>query len=252
MRRSLVAGNWKMHGSQEMVAQLLQGLTSGIGAGLEGVDVVVCPPSPYLQLSQSLLQRSAVVLGAQNVHDQPAGAFTGEVAVSMLIDFGVQFVITGHSERRQLFGETDEMVARKFAAIHEQGLTPVLCVGETLAQREEGAAEAVVAAQLDAVFEHNGIAVMKDAVIAYEPVWAIGTGKTASPAQAQQMHSFIREQLARRDAEVAGQTRILYGGSVNADNARELFAQADIDGGLVGGASLKVDEFITICKSVSE
>jgi len=252
MRRSLVAGNWKMHGSQEMVAQLLQGLTSGIGVGLEGVDVVVCPPSPYLQLSQSLLQRSAVVLGAQNVHDQPGGAFTGEVAVSMLIDFGVQFVITGHSERRQLFGETDEMVARKFAAIHEQGLTPVLCVGETLAQREEGAAEAVVAAQLDAVFEHNGIAVMKDAVIAYEPVWAIGTGKTASPAQAQQMHSFIREQLARRDAEVAGQTRILYGGSVNADNARELFAQADIDGGLVGGASLKVDEFITICKSVSE
>lgn len=252
MRRSLVAGNWKMHGSQEMVSQLLQGLTSGIGTELDDVDVVVCPPSPYLQLSQSLLQNSSVALGAQNVHDQPGGAFTGEVAVSMLTDFGVRFVITGHSERRQMFGETDEVVARKFAAIHGQGLTPVLCVGETLTQREEGVAEAVVAAQLDAVFAHNGIAAMKDAVIAYEPVWAIGTGKTASPAQAQQMHSFIREQLARRDAEVAGQTRILYGGSVNADNARELFAQADIDGGLVGGASLKVDEFITICKSVSE
>ena len=252
MRRSLVAGNWKMHGSQEMVSQLLQGLTNGIGTELDEVDVVVCPPSPYLQLSQSLLQNSNVALGAQNVHDQPGGAFTGEVAVSMLMDFGVRFVITGHSERRQMFGETDEVVARKFATIHGQGLTPVLCVGETLAQRDEGVAEAVVAAQLDAVFARNGIAAMKDAVIAYEPVWAIGTGKTASPAQAQQMHSFIREQLARRDAEVAGQTRILYGGSVNADNARELFAQADIDGGLVGGASLKVDEFITICKSVSE
>lgn|SRR5690606_5645687 len=252
MRRSLVAGNWKMHGSQEMVSRLLQGLTDGIGTGLGDVDVVVCPPTPYLQLSQSLLQDSTVTLGAQNVHDQPGGAFTGEVAVSMLMDFGVRFVITGHSERRQLFGETDEVVARKFAAIHEQGLTPVLCVGETLAQREEGAAEAVVATQLNAVFEHNGIAAMKDAVIAYEPVWAIGTGKTASPAQAQQMHSFIREQLAKLDADVAGQTRIVYGGSVNADNARELFAQVDIDGGLVGGASLKLDEFITICKSVSE
>lgn len=252
MRRSLVAGNWKMHGSQEMVSRLLQGLTDGIGTGLGDVDVVVCPPTPYLQLSQSLLQDSTVTLGAQNVHDQPGGAFTGEVAVSMLMDFGVRFVITGHSERRQLFGETDEVVARKFAAIHEQGLTPVLCVGETLAQREEGAAEAVVATQLNAVFQHNGIAAMKDAVIAYEPVWAIGTGKTASPAQAQQMHSFIREQLAKLDADVAGQTRIVYGGSVNADNARELFAQVDIDGGLVGGASLKLDEFITICKSVSE
>jgi len=241
-----------MHGSQEMVSRLLQGLTDGIGTGLGDVDVVVCPPTPYLQLSQSLLQDSTVTLGAQNVHDQPGGAFTGEVAVSMLMDFGVRFVITGHSERRQLFGETDEVVARKFAAIHEQGLTPVLCVGETLAQREEGAAEAVVATQLNAVFQHNGIAAMKDAVIAYEPVWAIGTGKTASPAQAQQMHSFIREQLAKLDADVAGQTRIVYGGSVNADNARELFAQVDIDGGLVGGASLKLDEFITICKSVSE
>lgn len=252
MRRSLVAGNWKMHGSREMVTELLQGLASGIDAGLEGVDVVVCPPSPYLQLSQSLLRNSPVALGAQNAHDQPDGAFTGEVAVSMLTDFGVQFVIAGHSERRQLFGETDLVVARKFAAIQEQGITPVLCLGETLEQREEGSAEAVVAAQLDAVLEHSGIEAMADAVIAYEPVWAIGTGKTASPAQAQQMHRFIREQLAKRDAEVAEQTRILYGGSVNADNARELFAQVDIDGGLVGGASLKADEFITICKSVSE
>lgn len=252
MRRSLVAGNWKMHGSREMVTELLQGLASGIDTGPESVDVVVCPPSPYLQLSQSLLQDSTVVLGAQNVHDQPSGAFTGETSVSMLADFGVRFVITGHSERRQLFGETDQVVARKFAAIREQGMTPVLCLGETLEQREEGVAEATVAAQLDAVLEHSSIAAMADAVIAYEPVWAIGTGKTASPAQAQQMHRFIREQLARRDARVAGQTRILYGGSVNADNARELFAQADIDGGLVGGASLKLDEFITICKSVSE
>ena len=252
MRRSLVAGNWKMHGSRAMVTELLQELASGIDTGIEGVDVVVCPPSPYLQLSQSLLQDGAVALGAQNAHDQPSGAFTGEVAVSMLADFGVQFVIAGHSERRQLFGETDEVVARKFAAIQEQGIVPVLCLGETLEQREEGVAEAVVAAQLSAVLEHSGIEAMADAVIAYEPVWAIGTGKTASPAQAQQMHRFIREQLARHDAEIAEQTRILYGGSVNAGNARELFAQADIDGGLVGGASLKADEFITICKSVSE
>lgn len=251
MRRSLVAGNWKMHGSRDSIADLLQALIRKSGLGFDAVDLVVCPPSPYLQMCQQLLDGSDWQLGAQNVHSQPCGAYTGEVAAPMLADFSVRYVLVGHSERRQLAGETDAIIAEKFSAVLHHSMRPILCLGETLEERETGRAEEVVATQLNAVLEHSGVAAMTDAVIAYEPVWAIGTGRTASAGQAQQMHRFIRELMARRSARVAGQIRIIYGGSVNAGNARELFAQPDIDGGLVGGASLKADEFITICNSVS-
>lgn len=251
MRRRLVAGNWKMHGSRESIADLLQALVRKSGAGFDAIDLVVCPPSPYLQMCEQVLGGSFWQLGAQNVHSQPCGAYTGEVAAPMLADFSVRYVLIGHSERRQLAGETDAMIAEKFSAVLRHSMRPILCLGETLEERESGRAEEVVAAQLNAVLEHSGVSAMADAVIAYEPVWAIGTGRTASAGQAQEMHRFIRELMARRSARVAGQIRIIYGGSVNAGNARELFAQSDIDGGLVGGASLKADEFITICKSVS-
>ncbi len=251
MRRSLVAGNWKMHGSRESIADLLQALIKGARDGIDGVDVVVCPPLPYLQMSQQMLAGSVWQLGAQTVHSQPCGAYTGEVAASMLADFSVRYVLVGHSERRQLAHETDAVVAEKFSAVLRHAISPILCLGETLEERESGRAEEVVAMQLNAVLEHSGVSAMANAVIAYEPVWAIGTGRTASAGQAQEMHRFIRELMARRSAKVAGQIRIIYGGSVNAGNARALFAQSDIDGGLVGGASLKADEFLTICKSVS-
>lgn len=251
MRRNLVAGNWKMHGSRDTITELLQALVKEVGAGLHDVDMVVCPSGPYLQLSQNLIKDSELLLGAQDVHSQPFGAYTGEVSASMLADFAVRYVIVGHSERRQLAGETDELVAQKFAAVMANGMYPILCVGEALEDRESGSAEEVVARQLNAVLDTNGVDAMTEGVIAYEPVWAIGSGQTATPDQAQQMHRFIRDQVSRRSTKMAGQVRVIYGGSVNAQNARELFAQADIDGGLVGGASLKADEFITICKSVS-
>lgn len=251
MRRSLVAGNWKMHGSTDSIADLLQALIREPGLGIDDADLVVCPPFPYLQMSQQVLGGSSWQLGAQNVHSQFCGAYTGEVAAPMLADFSVRYVLVGHSERRQLARETDALVAEKFSAVLRHSMRPILCLGETLDERESGRAEEVVAEQLNAVLEHSGVSAMADAVIAYEPVWAIGTGRTASAGQAQEMHRFIRELVARRSAKVAGQIRIIYGGSVNAGNAREIFAQSDIDGGLVGGASLKADEFITICKSVS-
>ncbi|MCP5357029.1 MAG: triose-phosphate isomerase [Pseudomonadales bacterium] len=247
MRRSLVAANWKMNGSAESIAELLGALRQSLD-GFAAADVLVCPPMPYLDLCGRLLEGSAIRLGAQNAHEAPSGAFTGETAVSMLQDFGVSHVILGHSERRQLFGETDAQVVAKCVAAQEQGIEPVLCVGETLQEREAGQAEAVVARQLKAVLD---VCAPENLVVAYEPVWAIGTGQTATPLQAQQMHAFIREQVAARSTEVADSMRILYGGSVNAENAAQLFAERDIDGGLVGGASLKPTEFITICKSVS-
>lgn len=247
MRRSLVAANWKMNGSAESIAELLGALRQSLD-GFAAADVLVCPPMPYLDLCGRLLEGSAIRLGAQNAHEAPSGAFTGETAVSMLQDFGVSHVILGHSERRQLFGETDAQVVAKCVAAQEQGIEPVLCVGETLKEREAGQAEAVVARQLKAVLD---VCAPENLVVAYEPVWAIGTGQTATPLQAQQMHAFIREQVAARSTEVADSMRILYGGSVNAENAAQLFAERDIDGGLVGGASLKPTEFITICKSVS-
>lgn len=194
-----------------------------------------------------MLKDTDVALGAQSVCAEPLGAFTGEISGSMLLDVGCRYVLVGHSERRQLYGESDALVARKFLATQSQGLTPVLCVGETLEERESGRTTQVVERQLEAVLSVSGVAALGNAVIAYEPVWAIGTGRTASPEQAQEVHALIRAKVAALDATIAGSVRILYGGSVKASNARELFAMADIDGGLVGGASLMAEEFAQIC-----
>jgi triosephosphate isomerase (TIM) len=247
VRRYLVAGNWKMNGSRAANAELVRGTLAGLGR-CPGVEVVLCPPAPYLESVGSLLQGSAARLGAQNLCDQDKpGAFTGEVHGAMLRDVGCHYVIVGHSERRALYGETDEVVARKFRAAQAGGLVPILCVGETLAEREAGRTEAVLARQFGAVMEACGVAAFERAVVAYEPVWAIGTGRTATPAQAQEAHAFLRAQIAGRDARIAAALRLLYGGSVKSDNAATLFAGPDVDGGLIGGASLKADEFLAIC-----
>ena len=247
IRRKLVAGNWKMHGSlaanRELIAALLPLLP-----GASASDVAVCVPVAYAAQVRDLLGGSRVMLGAQTLSEFASGAYTGEVAGAMLRELGCALVLVGHSERRALFGETNVQVAAKLKAALGAGLRPVLCVGETLAEREAGTTEAVVGAQLDAVLAANdGVAQLARSVIAYEPVWAIGTGKTATPAQAQAVHAFIRARIAQRDAAVAVQVQILYGGSVKAANAKELFACADIDGGLVGGASLQAQEFAAIC-----
>lgn len=246
MRRPLVAGNWKMHGSRAEAAQLLDELIHQQSAALTA-EVAVCPPFVYLPDAARRLKESNIALGGQNVCAEPVGAFTGEVSAAMLKDVGCRYVIVGHSERRALFHEDDKLVARKFMAVQSQKLIPILCVGETLEQRERGETEAVVARQLDAVVAVAGIAAFADAVIAYEPVWAIGTGKNATPEQAQAVHAFIRGRIAARDAKIAAELRILYGGSVKAANAAELFEMPDVDGGLVGGASLRGDEFGKIC-----
>ena len=246
MRRPLVAGNWKMHGSRAEAAALLEELIQQQGATLTA-EIAVCPPFVYLQDAARRLKESNIALGGQNVCAEPVGAFTGEVSAAMLKDVGCRYVIVGHSERRALFHEDDKLVARKFMAAQSQKLTPILCVGETLEQRERGETEAVVARQLDAVIAVAGIGALADAVIAYEPVWAIGTGKNATPDQAQAVHAFIRGRIAALDAKIAADVRILYGGSVKAANAAELFEMADVDGGLVGGASLRGDEFGKIC-----
>ena len=234
-----------MHGGLQQNAELLE----RIKAGVSGVacEVAVCPPYPYLGQAQSLLSGSSLVWGAQSVSEHPSGAFTGEVAASMLLEFGCRYVLVGHSERRALYGETDAVVAAKFDAARTAGLVPVLCVGETLAEREAGLTGAVVARQLSAVLDCSGVAAMASAVVAYEPVWAIGTGVTASPAQAQEVHAAIRAQIAAQDRQVANGLRILYGGSVKPQNAVELFGQLDIDGGLIGGAALVADDFLAIC-----
>lgn len=248
MRNPLVAGNWKMNGSLASTRELIEGIKQGIGEIREGVDCAVFPPFVYLSEVEKLLTGTPIAWGAQNLSDQSPGAFTGEVAVPMLLDFHCAYVIVGHSERRALYGETDELVARKYAVARKAGLIPVLCIGETLDEREQGVTESVVSRQLDAVLKLEGIQGIKEGVIAYEPVWAIGTGKTATPEQAQEVHAFIRSKLAEHDATIAQSTRILYGGSVKGSNAAELFAMPDIDGGLVGGASLKAQEFLTIAK----
>lgn len=250
MRNGLVAANWKMNGRLESNAALLGALVTGLDSS-SSTEVLVCPPAVYLQQASEVLKGSAVMLGAQNIHTEEAGAFTGETSAAMLRDFGCSHVIIGHSERRELFRESDEFIAAKFAAAQAQGIQPVLCVGESREQREAGETEAVVLKQLQVVLDHVGIQAFADAVVAYEPVWAIGTGLTASPEQAQEVHALIRQTLAGNSAEVAEGIRILYGGSVKADNASELFAQPDIDGGLVGGASLVAEDFLTICKSIS-
>ncbi len=248
MRQRLVAGNWKLNGSMEMTRQLIGGIEAGIDT-VGDAEVAVCPPYVYLPLAQSLLEGTPIRLGAQDVCDQDSGAFTGEVSAPMLGEIGCRYVIVGHSERRNLYGETDEVVARKFAAAQRGGLVPILCVGELLEERERGITEQVVARQLDAVLDETGIGGFANAVVAYEPVWAIGTGRTATPDQAQAVHAFIRERLRAQDVQIADGLRILYGGSVKGSNAAELFAQPDIDGGLIGGASLHADEFLTICRA---
>jgi triosephosphate isomerase len=250
MRKILVAGNWKMHGSKDMVQGLLEGLLAG-SRDEANVDMAVFPPFPYLAQVQSLLEGSAIGWGGQNLNPVEQGAHTGEVSGGMLRDFGCSMVLVGHSERRTLYGESDDDVADRFEAAQAAGLTPVLCIGETLEERENGATEAVVARQLDAVLDRAGVKAFADAIVAYEPVWAIGTGKTATPEQAQAVHAFIRDKFAAQDDIIAGQLRILYGGSVNGSNAADLFAREDIDGGLVGGASLKVDDFLAIRAAVA-
>lgn len=245
MRRKLVVGNWKMHGSHAASAELLGRLLCTLPT-LSRVEVAVCPPFVYLSSVRELLAESSVKLGAQNVCAEPQGAFTGEVSAAMLRDCGCDFVIVGHSERRQLFGESDAQVAMKASLALQNDLTPIICVGESLAEREAEATLAVIERQLAAIREALSSADLRRAVIAYEPIWAIGTGRTATPEQAQEVHAFIRQQLRSRQADTVP---ILYGGSVKADNAEALFAQADIDGGLVGGASLKAEEFAAICKA---
>jgi len=247
-RQPIVAGNWKMNGSQAESTALLTGLKKGLGA-INKTKVVVCPPFILVPLAARELAGTTVAWGGQNLDTHKSGAYTGEVSGPMLKDFGCTYVIIGHSERRTLFGETDPMVAEKFKAAQEAGLVPILCVGETLAEREANQTEAVVARQLDAVVNAAGIAALSNSVIAYEPVWAIGTGKTATPQQAQDVHRFIRGRLAAKDAKVADGMRILYGGSMKAANAKELIGQPDIDGGLIGGASLVAEEFLAICRA---
>ena len=248
MRKKLVAGNWKMHGGLAENAALLD----AIKPALTGIEAAVCVPFPYLAQAQAALAGSSIAWGAQNVSEHAKGAFTGEVSISMLLDFGCKYVIVGHSERRSLYGESDELVASKYMAAQAAGLTPILCVGESLDERESGVTEAVVARQLDAVINAAGVGSLAKAVVAYEPVWAIGTGKTATPAQAQAVHAFIRGKIATLDAGIANQLIIQYGGSVKAANAAELMAQPDIDGGLIGGASLVADEFIAICRAAAK
>jgi len=248
MRQPLVAGNWKMNGSRDSVKALVDGINAGMG-DISGVDVLVCAPYVFLADVQTLLQGSAVQLGAEDCATETSGAYTGEVAAPMLAEFGCSHVIVGHSERRSLYGESDEVVATKYARVQDAGMVPILCVGELLEEREQGITENVVARQLDAVINASGVASLANAVIAYEPVWAIGTGLTASPQQAQEVHAFIRARVAAHDAEVAAGVRILYGGSMKPSNAAELIGQADVDGGLIGGASLVADDFLGICRA---
>jgi len=247
MRRTIVAGNWKMNASKESVNKLILDILSGMDEVRS--EVVVCAPFPYLSQVETLITHSQVKLGAQNLNTNSSGAFTGEVSANMIKDFGAKHVIVGHSERRSLYGETSSLVAEKVQAALDNDLTPLLCVGESLEQRESGETEIVVAEQINTVVELVGIDAFRNIIIAYEPVWAIGTGRTASPEQAQAIHLFIRDLLRESNEGVAQRTPILYGGSMNAGNARELISCADIDGGLVGGAALKAEEFIQICKA---
>ena len=248
MRRKLVVGNWKMYGRLARNQALLEGVIAGV-RDLKDADYAVCVPYPYLAQAQSMLQNSNISWGAQNINQYEEGAFTGAVAPGMLIDFGCRYVIIGHSERRGLFHESNEIAQAKFDAALKAGLTPIFCVGETLAERDAGVTERVVATQLDAVLTHVGAQGLAKAVVAYEPVWAIGTGKTASPEQAQAVHAFIRQRVAQHDSQVAQALCILYGGSVKAGNASELFSMPDIDGGLIGGASLVANDFVAICRA---
>lgn len=248
MRRTLIAGNWKMNGSLQSIAELMDGIKAGV-SDVSNADFAVCPPAVYLMSVKDLIEDAPIGLGSQNICDQESGAFTGELAPSMLKEAGCQYAIIGHSERRSLYGESDELIASRFAMAAKSGITPIFCIGETLEERESGITEDVVSRQLDAVINTQGIEALGSSVIAYEPVWAIGTGKTATPEQAQDVHAFIRNKLDALNVEVAAKVQILYGGSMNAGNAKELLSQPDIDGGLIGGASLKAADFLAIGKS---
>lgn len=246
MRRPFVAGNWKMHGTRAENAELIEALLTGVPAQ-PSVDIVVCPPCVYLWEAARLLKASSIALGAQSVCAEAIGAFTGEVSAAMLKDVGCRYVIVGHSERRGIYKEDNALVARKFLAVQSQKLTPILCVGETLEERERGETMQIVSRQLAAVLDVVNVESLRDAVVAYEPVWAIGTGKNATAAQAQEVHAHIRAEVAVRDGKIAAALRVVYGGSVKAGNAREIFSMPDVDGGLIGGASLKAEEFLKIC-----
>ena len=247
MRKTIVAGNWKMNASKDSVESLVTDILSG--ASDVSTEVIVCAPFPYLSQVEALIEGSNLMLGAQNLNVNASGAFTGEVSAEMIKDFGANHVIVGHSERRSLYGETSEIVAEKTKAAINSGLTPILCLGESFDQRESGKTESVVSEQLNKVIKMVGIEAFNNIIIAYEPVWAIGTGMTATPEQAQAVHKFIRDLLASSSQDIADKTAILYGGSMNAGNAVELISCADIDGGLIGGAALKAEDFLQICKA---
>lgn len=255
MRQYLVAGNWKMNGSQSMTAELISSISQGlesIGEQAQKVDVMVCPPAPYLSSAQRALNDSQIRLGAQNVNAYASGAYTGECSLPMLEEFGCEYVLLGHSERRTYYHETDNDVAEKLLSCIESKVTPVLCVGETLEQRQQGTTEQVIATQLEAVLNQVLPEKLAKIVVAYEPVWAIGTGETATPEQAQQVHQFIRQRIADVAPEAAVKIQILYGGSMKPENAESLLSQADIDGGLIGGAALKADSFVEICRAAAK
>ncbi len=245
-RRPLVVGNWKMNGtrasSQKLLADILEGLPSDCAA-----DVGVCPPAVFIPEAAAAIGGRSVKLGAQNVADQDEGAYTGEISARMLKEFGCSLALVGHSERRAIYGETDALIAARYAKAIANGVTPVLCIGETLEERESNATFSVIDTQLNAAIDLCGVESLLHAVIAYEPVWAIGTGRTATAEQAQEVHAYIRSQIAARNADVAAKVQILYGGSVKADNAAALFGQPDVDGGLIGGASLDAKSFLAIC-----
>ena len=247
MRKTIVAGNWKMNASKDSVESLVTDILSG--ASDVSAEIIVCAPFPYLSQVEVLIEGSNLMLGAQNLNLNASGAFTGEVSAEMIKDFGANHVIVGHSERRSLYGETSEIVAEKTKAAIDSGLTPILCLGESLDQRESGKTESVVSEQLNKVIKMVGIEAFNNIIIAYEPVWAIGTGMTATPEQAQAVHKFIRDLLASSSQDISDKTAILYGGSMNAGNAVELISCADIDGGLIGGAALKAEDFLQICKA---
>lgn len=250
MRSFLVAGNWKMNGSNAVNAELVDGIIAGMPAS-DSVELLICPPFPYLGALAARIDGSRLMLGAQTLSEYDSGAHTGEVAPSMLVEMGCKYVLVGHSERRAIYGEDNATVAAKYAAAQKVGLTPVLCVGETLEERQAGQTESIIDQQLNAVLDTAGIASVGSAVIAYEPVWAIGTGQTATPEQAQDVHAHIRHVIGAQDENIAAGVQILYGGSVKGDNAAGLFSMPDIDGGLIGGASLKSDDFLAIAEAAA-
>lgn len=248
MRRSLVIGNWKMNGTRSSAETLAKGIINGLNDDV--ADIAICVPYVYINEIGQLVGGTRLGLGAQNVADKASGAYTGEISAAMLKEFGCQYALVGHSERRSYYGDTDQSVAARYVQAQEQGIIPVLCIGETLEEREHGKTFDVVKTQLDAVLSAAGVASLNNAVIAYEPVWAIGTGKTATDEQAQEVHQSIRQYIAEKDKAVAEKIQILYGGSAKPDNAKGLFAMPDIDGGLIGGASLDADSFLKIYHSV--